>query len=141
MCHVSAQGVDERMINVHYYYYHPPMGFQSWSCMHLPGGDSGTIKTINLTKLPTKPAQGLLMNETGRYPVVHRGQADNEAGHDEWDDGQLQHVEEELARKADVPDFAGGVGLGAKSEAEAHHNPQRHGDDQKDDQHVVRPST
>ena len=23
MYHVSAQGVDERMINVHYYYYHP----------------------------------------------------------------------------------------------------------------------
>ena len=21
MCHVSAQGVDERMVNVHYYYY------------------------------------------------------------------------------------------------------------------------
>ena len=22
MCHVSAQGVDERMLNVHYYYYY-----------------------------------------------------------------------------------------------------------------------
>ena len=22
MCHVSAQGVDERMVNVHYYYYY-----------------------------------------------------------------------------------------------------------------------
>ena len=26
MYHVSAQGVDERMINVHYYYYHETVG-------------------------------------------------------------------------------------------------------------------
>ena len=25
MYHVSAQGVDERMINVHYYYYYKPV--------------------------------------------------------------------------------------------------------------------
>ena len=30
MYHVSAQGVDERMINVHYYYYYP-WSFRHWS--------------------------------------------------------------------------------------------------------------
>ena len=29
MYHVSAQGIDERMINVHYYYYHYNCSFNS----------------------------------------------------------------------------------------------------------------
>ena len=43
MYHVSTQGVDERMINVHYYYYYNPVAPSpppiSWPLQHRrPGG-------------------------------------------------------------------------------------------------------
>ena len=35
MYHVSAQGVDERMINVHYYYYYVPISVLREQCRRL----------------------------------------------------------------------------------------------------------
>ena len=55
MYHVSAQGIDERMINVHYYYYQPTA---------LPLGQSGSLMSITffffLVALHPQRRDGLL---------------------------------------------------------------------------------
>ena len=46
MYHVSAQGVDERMINVHYYYYYHPNVPKFFSLMNM----TSKSKNIKLAK-------------------------------------------------------------------------------------------
>ena len=77
MYHVSAQGVDECMINVHYYYYYYE---QSWSNQHIWGAEELKFKMnkyffcwdINGEKQKqTKHTQQQQANEAYRWRYLH----------------------------------------------------------------------